>query len=210
MNTHDPQTTEQILTQIKEHYLLRGVPDSDRLALIALMKQHTYEPGHYLFRQDDPGASLFIILSGKVRILIRDQSDPTTEIPLRDFQPGRTLGELALLDEQSRSASAVAVEPTNALELHRDDFLAFVHTRPMVGLLMMRDLVERVRYTTDYVQQVVTATTRLAEEGQESALDASSESKPDEEIGHLIQAFVEMVHSVKARERNLRGDSVTG
>jgi len=205
MNTRDPKTVDQILTQIEDSYLLRGAPDADRRTLLDLMKQHTYARGDYLFHQDDPGKSLFILLSGKVRILIRDQANPSAEIPLRDFEPIRTLGELALLDGQKRSASAVAVEPTDVLELHRDDFLEFVQSRPLVGLLMMRDLVERVRYTTDYVQQVVQATTRLAEGGQ-IALDDTAQSKQDEEIGLLIQAFVNMVQNVKQREQALRNN----
>lgn len=192
-----------IHNHLYETYLFRGVPEQDRQALVDLMQSQTFDPGDILFKQGDASDSLYVIVKGKIQIYIVDEHN--NRLPLRDFTPGRTLGEVGLLDMRPRSATGEIIEPTEVLKLNRDDFLHFVHTRPMVGLSMMRDLVERLRYTTDFVQQIMNATTQLSEGSYEGELERSAQdSQQDENISNLVRAFIEMVQNVQAREQSLR------
>jgi CRP-like cAMP-binding protein len=112
------------------------------------------------------------------------------------------------LDEKPRSASAATVGTTELLVLSRDDLLTFVKSRPLVGLAMMRNLVERLRYTTDYLRLVTESIQKLSQGDYEQlAAQLQSTSSTDAEIQKMISAFIIMVQSVQERERALRRET---
>ncbi|MBN2305809.1 MAG: cyclic nucleotide-binding domain-containing protein [Anaerolineae bacterium] len=191
-----------LAVQLEHSVLFKGVSLEDRAALIQLMRRQSYPAGAVLFEKGAPGDSMYIVLSGRVRIYTRDAED--RELTLRHLED--TVGEFSMLDGKPRSASAAAAEPLDVLILHRDDFLAFLHERPLVGLAMMRELVERVRYTTTYLENVLDATQQLERGNYEQALQQVPESALDGEIQGLLDAFLKMVHSVQAREATLKLD----
>jgi CRP/FNR family cyclic AMP-dependent transcriptional regulator len=188
-----------IIDQLEGSRLFRGVARADREALIARMSRQSYPKGAVLFEKGDAGDSMYIILSGRVRIYTRDAQN--NEITIRYLS--EMFGEFAVLDQKPRSASAAAADDLEVLVLHRNDFYAFLRERPLVGLSMMRSLVERVRYTTTYLQRVLDATEQLSQ-GDYQAMQTVTESGGDEEIQVLIGAFVQMVRGVRAREESLR------
>jgi CRP-like cAMP-binding protein len=180
--------------------LFKGVDLADREALIRTMQRRSYKQGTVLFEKGDAGDSMFIILAGQVRIYTRDEQG--NEFTLRYLN--QTYGEFAMLDQQPRSASASAAEDLEVLVLHRDDFLAFLRERPLVGLSMMRNLVERVRYTTLYLQKVMNATQQLLRGEYDQAVQGVSQAGTDAEIQTMIQTFLQMVRNVQAREFRLQ------
>ena len=184
--------------------LCRGVDRATREAFVDAMQRRTYAAGEVIFEKDDPGEWLYVIVSGRVQVYIRD--DLGHEFTIRYLAAPNTLGEFAILDRKPRSASARAAEPAELLALHRDDLLAFMQQRPLVGLSMMQNLVERVRYTTHYLQQVVDATQELAAGNAAGAVVRAEPPDPaGAEIQQLIDAFVRMKHSVQEREQALKG-----
>jgi CRP-like cAMP-binding protein len=195
-----------IVDQLAGSQLFKGVARADREALISRMRRQSYPKGAVLFDKGDAGDSMFIILSGRVRIYTRDAQN--NEITIRYLS--EMFGEFAMLDQKPRSAAAVAAEDLEVLVLHRSDFNAFLRERPLVGLSMMRSLVERVRYTTTYLQRVLDATEQLSQ-GEYNVMRTVAESSADEEIQVMISAFVQMVRGVQAREETLRrGDDPGG
>lgn len=194
-----------IAEQLEGSPLFKGVDLPDREALVQLMRRQSYLEGAVLFKKDDAGDTLYIILSGRIRIYTYDSEG--RELTLRHYGPGEMFGEFALLDQRPRSASAAAAEPLEVLELSRDDFLAFLRERPLVGLAMMRHLVERVRYTTEYLQVIMDATQRLSQGDYEQALQQVPVSSNDANIQKLIKAFYQMVRSVRARQQPLTSDN---
>ncbi len=101
--------------------------DLDQKSLDAIANaaiEQRYQPGQEIVRQGDTGVGAFIIRSGKVDIV---QDKGGKEIKLATLGPGDVFGEMALLDEFPRSASARAVEPTTALGIQR------WHFRPQRG-----------------------------------------------------------------------------
>ncbi len=192
-----------IAEQLAGSPLFKSVDLADREALIGVMRRQTYPTGAILFNKGDIGDCMYIILSGQVRIFTEDsQGNEFTIRHLREM-----FGEFSMLDQKPRSASATAAGDLEVLVLHRDDFWAFLRERPLVGLAMMRNLVERVRYTTMYLQQVMDATRRLSQGDYEQAIQELAESGAsgtDAEIQALIQAFIQMVQGVQAREKTLQ------
>jgi len=193
---------------LKDSPLFRGVDEPARAAFVAAMQRRTFAAGEVIFEKGEPGDWLYVIVSGKVEIYIRDEQGH--EFTIRYLVAPNTLGEFAILDRKARSASARAAEPAELLALHRDDLLAFMNRRPLVGLSMMQNLVERVRYTTHYLQKVVDATQELAAGNVAGAVVHAEPDDPSgADIGQLIDAFVRMRRSVQAREQAIKeaGDS---
>ncbi len=199
-----------IAERLADHALFKGVERADREALIHVMERRHFPKGTVLFRKGDPGSSMYIILSGKVRIYTEDAEG--NEFTIRYLS--EMFGEFSMLDERPRSASVAAAEDLDVLILHRDDFTRYLREHPMVGLAMMRNLVERVRYTTTYLQRVIEATRRLAEGNLEVDMHNAPEAETDGEIRSLIRTFVQMVRQVQTREialqQGLKADQSSG
>jgi CRP-like cAMP-binding protein len=139
-----------IAEQIQHAMLFREVEPADLEALVERMKPETYPLNHVLFQAGDPGDTMYIILSGRIRIYMLDKDGE--EITLTYYGKNEIFGELSPIDLQPRSASASATEPLEVLSLKREDFLIFLNERPQIGLAMMRSLSQRLRNTTAYLE----------------------------------------------------------
>ena len=105
------------------------------------------EAGQTIFVQDELGDRLFIIVEGVVKLLVRSRSGDSIEL-LRQTRPA-VLGELAVLDGGTRSASAEAVEPTTLLYLTRAALFEVMEAQPQVSEALLRRLAGIVRRTTE-------------------------------------------------------------
>jgi len=107
--------------------------------------RQTLRPGTRIFRSGDPGDAMYLIETGRVRI-----SDDRGETPqlLKELGLGEFFGEMALVDEKPRSASAEAVEETTLLVITRENFDAVVLQNPSMALLLIQALSERIRSLT--------------------------------------------------------------
>lgn len=145
--------------------LLAGLPLFNGIApdllapLVGRLRRYRAEAGERLFERGAPGDALYVILSGEVQIVSTDERGQP--FVLRRLAAGQTVGELALLDALPRSAAAVCDSDCDLLILARAVFLDLLAQHPLVGVMMMRNLVERIRYTTYALQSVLEATERL-------------------------------------------------
>src|SRR5579872_3495650 len=106
--------------------------------------------GESLFRAGDVGSELFVVLDGEVRIhLDRDGA----EVTLTRQGPNSVLGEMAVFDEQPRSASAQATQDTTVRVLRRDRLQAIVHEHPEVLLEFVKNLSQRIRHMNEELQE---------------------------------------------------------
>jgi len=101
--------------------------------------------GQTLFRQGDPGESLYAIVSG--RVVIRAERDGA-EVLVREVGRGETIGEMALLTGDLRSATVVAIRDSVLVRLRRDAFDRLLESHPRMALGLSRLLVERLRAQT--------------------------------------------------------------
>jgi len=119
--------------------------DLDQKSLEAIANaavEQRYQPGQEIVHQGDTGVGAFIIRSGKVDVV---QDRDGKEITLATLGPGDVLGEMALLDEFPRSASARAVEPTTALGIQRWHFRGILESHPQIALRLLPVLTKRLR-----------------------------------------------------------------
>jgi CRP/FNR family transcriptional regulator, cyclic AMP receptor protein len=103
-----------------------------------------YAAGETLVRQGTPGVGLFVLVSGRVRVSAR-QEDGGDEHELAVMGPGEVLGEMALLDELPRSATATALEPTRALLLPFQDFRAALREDADISIKLLAVVSRRLR-----------------------------------------------------------------
>jgi CRP/FNR family transcriptional regulator, cyclic AMP receptor protein len=145
---------------------LKTVPFFDRLskrqlkAVSDIMFERTYDVDESIFEEGQPGAALFLILDGKIAIEICRETSTTR---LAVLEKGAFFGELALLDDAPRSASAQALERTQTLALYRNDLNGFRHRHPRTACQIYRSLAtmigDRLRSTNELVQMKIPADT---------------------------------------------------
>jgi CRP/FNR family cyclic AMP-dependent transcriptional regulator len=120
-----------------------GDPVLRELAANGLIRQ--FAKGSLLIREHDPGHSLFVLLTGKVKVYVSDAQG--RQVTLCHYGPVDYVGEMAL-DGRQRSASVCAQEPTVCAEVSWDKLLAAVRAKPEIALRLLVDLSERNRRTT--------------------------------------------------------------
>ncbi len=117
-----------------------------------ILFERSYETNELIFEQMQPGAALFLIVDGKVAVEVYNEKYTTS---LAELESGSFFGEMALLDESPRSASARAVEPTRTLALYRNDLNRLSHTDPETACHIYRVLAQivgdRLRATNEMI-----------------------------------------------------------
>jgi CRP-like cAMP-binding protein len=135
--------------------LLRKVPlfarlDEDALRRLARhMRRRTFRAGETIVYTGDPGHTLYVILSGSVKICRTTADGDRTVIAL--LGPGKFFGEMSLLDGQPRSADALVAETAEIVMLARDDFESVLRENVDVALDLLAVMAERLRRTNDAV-----------------------------------------------------------
>ncbi len=123
--------------------LFELLEEEERKLLAEVIDDRCLAGGEVLFRAGDPGDALYVVVSGAVELSVHDTTGQ--KIVLTVAQAGDAFGELALFDVGARSATAVAVEDTELVELDRDDVLLLVSRRPETALHLMGALAAMTR-----------------------------------------------------------------
>lgn len=182
--------------------LFRGLDPRDLDRVAAAMTPKRYAPGQTIFEQGEEGNAMYLVQRGRVRVFIKDERQ--NEITFRFYGTGEIVGEFALLDQQPRSASADADGETVLMELSRAAFDDFLRERPIIGVTMMRSLAERVRYTTHYLEKMLRAVELMQRQDYQHALEMIAVSSDEESIQGMINAFLNLTHSVQARDEAVK------
>jgi len=129
--------------------LLRTVPifselaDGDIESLASVATRRRYPKDTVVFYENDEGDSLFMILSGRVKVTIL--GDDAREVILSMLGAGDFFGEMALLDDEPRSATAIAVEDSELFALQRSDFASVLERKASISTALIRVLSQRLR-----------------------------------------------------------------
>ncbi len=123
--------------------LFSGLDDADIQSLMTVAVRRKFQKDAVIFFEDDLGDSLFMIISGRVKVTIL--SDDGREIILSMLSEKDFFGEMSLLDNEPRSATAIAVQDTEVTVLHQKEFMSIVENRPRVLLNLLSVLSDRLR-----------------------------------------------------------------
>jgi CRP/FNR family transcriptional regulator, cyclic AMP receptor protein len=117
--------------------LFAGLPRRLLARLATRFFEKAYRPGDIVFQEGDPGRALFVVVEGAVEIT---QSRPQGEYVLVTLGPGDAFGELALIDDYPRSATARVAALGRLLILYKSDFDALMEGNARIAVVVMRNL----------------------------------------------------------------------
>lgn len=115
----------------------------------------TYGSGELVFREGEEGAEMYLIVDGQVEI--RKETSGSAAKTLVNLHKGDLFGEMALIDNKLRSASAVTASDTKLLALNVQLFDSMIEHNPDFSRKMIRILAERVRSTNQIIQNVLSS-----------------------------------------------------
>ncbi|MGH7957986.1 MAG: ATP-binding protein [Opitutaceae bacterium] len=133
-------------------------------ALVPEGRGRSFRAGEIIFAAGDSGDGFYVVESGSVRIsAVIDQNEPRV---LATIGPGEFFGEMAVLDDAPRSASAIADEETQAVFIERDQLLGLLERQPHLALALIREFSARMRALNQkYLDEIIQAE-RLAAVGR--------------------------------------------
>lgn len=143
---------------MEKQQLLRSIPifaqlsEDQRALLAANLILQTFERGETIFHQGSIGSTLYVVISGKVRIYTI--SETGQELAVTIFRAGDFFGELALLDHQPRSASAETMTRTSVLMLQKTAFLNTITVCPPIAVALLEALAARLRQNNTYIEHL--------------------------------------------------------
>lgn len=125
--------------------------DAQSLDLLATRSRMlTFRKNSILMSEGETGESMYIIESGSVKVFISDEHG--SELTLFVEGPGSYLGEISLLDDEPRTASAVTLENTRVLVISKALFLECIDLNPKLAFSIIRLLTQRLRKATDDIR----------------------------------------------------------
>jgi len=132
--TKNPLATVSLFAELNESEL-------DALATRAVTR--TYPKNTILINEGERSYSLYIILSGSVRVFAGDEDGK--EVLLAILGPGESVGEMALIEDAPRSASVMTVERCKMSIISREDFMQCMQNHPSIALHLLKALSRRLR-----------------------------------------------------------------
>lgn len=142
---------DEKLKRLKSLHILRQIPERQLVALAEFVRPRELKDGEVLFREGSRGMSLYFVSSGKIRISKQAGSQAAQDLAV--LGQGEFFGEMALVEEATRSASAIAVGPCVLFELFRGDLSRWAKSNPQqavqffVALVLIQSM--RLRRTSN-------------------------------------------------------------
>lgn len=181
----------QFLRQVA---LFRSLSDKALLDLSAITIEQVVPAKTMVFKEGDKGDALFIIKSGKINILKRNSSG--IDSVLVSLGKGNVIGDMAIIDEQPRSASIETIQETSFLIITKDDFRDLLAEVPEISFQILKLTTERLRATnvhlkeleasTNQMEDVIRVITKIARKSNLLSLNASIEAA---RVGEAGRAF---------------------
>ena len=168
--------------------LLAAVPafstlaDEDLAAVAEVTVPRTFHAGEYVFREGDESDTCYVVRSGHVRA-VREHAGGRT-ITLATLGPGEIFGELAIFDEERRSATVEALEETEVIAILAGDMRRMLREHPDISVKLLGALSRRLRETNERLtrQSFQTVQSRVAAVLAELVAAARSEGAGEADI----------------------------
>lgn len=141
------------LAGLRQRSVVFGAMSEDEIAeLLRRARLLVVPPRHTLFHAGEPGDSLYVLLSGKVKVSLL--SVDGKEVILSLLGDGDVFGEMSLLDGLPRSATVTSLEDCRLLAIGRQDFVQFLKRHADVTLNLLAALSKRLRCTNNLVENL--------------------------------------------------------
>jgi len=149
---------DRLLTKLLQDFL--GSVDPSALALL---RQHLewveIEGGATLLQQGDPGDSMYLSVSGRLRVYVTGESGE--EKMVRELSRGQVIGEMSLYTAEPRSATVIAIRDSVLVRLSKSAFTELVATNSQLSFALTRHIIKRLQTDTGQTQQTPPVTVAL-------------------------------------------------
>ena len=145
--------TADVTGILRQTDLLRSVPAEDLAAVAAASRLRTFPRGQVVFTRTDPGDTLVVVISGRVKVVVR--SADGGELTLTVIQAGGVLGELSVADGGPRSADAQTLEECDLLLIPRETIQDICARVPSAALALARSIAATLRRLTEAASDLV-------------------------------------------------------
>ena len=105
-----------------------------------------YKEGEVVFRQGDRGNCMFVIQDGEVEAVVQSGAN---ELRLRTMGPNEFFGEMALFEQEVRTATIRTLKPSRILSIDKKNFLGGIHEDPSLAYRIVQTMSHRIRDLTD-------------------------------------------------------------
>jgi diguanylate cyclase (GGDEF)-like protein len=140
----DRATTQTLLASILASVpLFRKCTPEQLNTLVQHASEQVYPSGHVVTRQGEPSENLWVLLSGRVRV-VEATADGQAEMLLGELGKAEIFGELGILRDQPRSATVIAVDRTHCLVIRQRDFMAVLEESPELANALLRIVAGRL------------------------------------------------------------------
>ena len=146
-------TYEEKRRIFERHFLLGKLSGDEIDTLLHYTRVERYPAGSEIFSKGSPGSSMMAVLRGTLKM--SSVSADGKEVVFNLMNPGDCFGEIALLDGEARSTDAVAMTDCELLMLYRRDFMPILEKRADICLILLKVLCQRLRQTTEQVEDVL-------------------------------------------------------
>jgi CRP/FNR family transcriptional regulator, cyclic AMP receptor protein len=137
-----------------EWALLAGLSDDTRQQVLAAARRRRFARNEVIFHEGDPGDTVHLVTKGHIAIRVTTPLGDTATLTV--LGRGTSFGELALLSENNeRTATAVALEPTETLSIARRQFDELRHSQPQVERLLTELLAGQVRRLSSHLLEAL-------------------------------------------------------
>ena len=132
------------------------------------MTERQFDQGAVIFREKDPGDSLFLITDGSVGVYSGYGTD--SEEKIAEIKAGEYFGEMGLLEGYPRSATVVALSAVKAEEVSAGEVVEFLKEKPETLISIMKQLSQRIRTTTEDYKEVSKTIEEVKQDGKKEGL----------------------------------------
>src|ERR1044071_2936885 len=136
--------------------IFRQLKRDDMASLHKAAQELAFDAGKEIFKEGDAGDGVYVVKEGLVEIAVGVGQN--TRQVFSQVVPGEMFGEMSVIDDKPRSASAFAKEPTTVYFVPRTELLALVERSPVLAMALLREVSHRLReFDRQYLREVLQA-----------------------------------------------------
>ena len=203
--------TNNKIDDLKDFDLFKDLPETVIMEITAMVEPVQLKTDEMLFQKGDPGDAVYLLKSGWVKMV--SVNPEGKEVVLNEVGPGSTIGEIAIIDMDPRSAGVIAISDVELLKLGGEDFLNVLYQQSKLGLHIIQSVSKSLRFANTFLENAIVWSQRIAEgdynftqeQVQKAQSGVDETSSPDEErANRLLGTFFRMVEDIRAREDGLK------
>jgi CRP/FNR family transcriptional regulator len=193
-----PASSENTIELLQRVPLFEALAEEDLAQVAEVAVPRRFRSGEIVFREGDSSDTCYVIRSGHARA-VREHSDGRS-IAIAHFGPGDIFGELAMLDDERRSATIEMLEPTEVVGILGPDMRRLLREHPDIAVKLIGALAHRLRETNERLarQSFQTVQSRVAQVVSQLVQTARAEGALDRDV---------MIVSTQAELAQLAGSS---